>query len=90
MSDSNVSAEQDHQCTCFHIDSRLDLPCMVGGLSGPYDTGFLLCRDFDEHTKSNAKSVKEMQNLADSYDKAVTEVGSNCFGCLSYVCSTLH
>ena len=32
------------------------------------------CRDFDEHTKSNAKSVKEMQALADSYDKAVTEV----------------
>ncbi len=32
------------------------------------------CRDFEEHTKTNAKSVKEMQALADSYDKAVVEV----------------
>ena len=36
----------------------------------------MCCRDFEVHTKTNAKSVKEMQALADSYDKAVVEV---CF-----------
>lgn len=33
----------------------------------------LTLKDFEEHTKTNAKSVKEMQALADNYDKAVVE-----------------
>lgn len=52
------------------------------------------CRDFEEHTKTNAKSVKEMQALADSYDKAVVEVCiasmSCCFACTFWTLHSAH
>lgn len=38
------------------------------------------------HTKTNAKSVKEMQALADSYDKAVVEVCFPMLACFECCC----